>query len=211
MLQHIHNVVQFPYFYFRPGMQKENEEFESLEEGHPLPVHWHVITLVLVQKSFTESDQLVEARQATGIIQWFWSDPEIVELDGSHPCPQERAKEQTQVFGGFCFTTGIKINKANFSLVQQDLRRAKCTMRGNQRIGVRARLQAIQSFHEGKGSRSQLRHRNRQLIDRFTHLLCIIFPAINRVQLYTGLVKLSQPPGGFVHSFCQFIESFRRS
>src|SRR5688500_600418 len=117
MLQHEHDIVQFPHFNFRPGMQKENEELESLEEGHPLPVHRHVTTLILVQKSFTESDQPVEARQATGIIQWFWSDPEIVELDGSHPRPQERAKEQTKIFGGFCFTAGIKINKANFSLV----------------------------------------------------------------------------------------------
>src|SRR5690242_17175702 len=130
-------------------MQNENEELESLEESHALPVHGSVASFILIQKFLTHGDQSVEASPAGSLIQWFKVDLDIVEFDGSHTCPQECAQEQTKIFSRFCFTAGIKINKSNFSVVHQHLRWAECAMRWNQRIWARASLQVAQSFDEG--------------------------------------------------------------
>src|SRR5687767_1164712 len=115
-------------------MQDENEEFKRFKECHPLPVHWPCMAFVLLQKPLADLDQTFEARQTRSIIDGLRSDLNIIEFDRSHTCTQECTEEQSKVFGWFCHTGGIEVNKANFSTVHQHLRRTECAMGGDQLI-----------------------------------------------------------------------------
>src|SRR4029078_8128787 len=94
MLEHVHDVIQLPNFNFRPGMQDENEKLESFEESHALPVDRTGNALILFQKCLTDGDLAFEASQADGVIHGSGTNLHIVEIDGSHAGPQERAQEQ---------------------------------------------------------------------------------------------------------------------